>query len=497
MTLATVLAAFERPTVDWHAFAPEVVLLCGLLAVLVLDIVFDERARQFIPTLAGASVLGALLPVITLAVDGQDRFMFDGAFAVDDAALVLKALFLISGYLVILMSIDYIRDGDYYENEYYTLLLSSLLGMLLIASSRDLVSMFVALELLSIPAYMLAAWRKGGPTSNEAGIKYYLMGVFASAIMLYGMSLIYGIAGSTSFVEIREAVADSGSTPMTVLAILFVIIGFGFKVSAVPFHAWAPDTYEGAPTPITAFLAVASKAAGFVALLQLVFVAFAGRDDVVQPLMWILAALTMTVGNLIALRQENIVRMLAYSGVAQGGFILVPFAVSGDAADSAIKAVVIYLIIYAFMNLGAFACVIAVARKTRSGQVSSYGGLFTYAPGLAAAMTVFLASLAGIPPLGGWFAKFVVISALFDASNASSAILGVIFAINTVIAFGYYARVLREMWFSPIPDGDATPIRVPAAIGAVLVLTVIATVVMGVIPQIVGRFGEISTSLAL
>ena len=491
------LAVFERPSVDWHAFAPEIVLLGALLLVLVLDIVFDDRARRFIPTVAGAGLLGALLPVVTLAVDGQDRFMFGGAYAVDDASLVLKALFLIAGYVVILLSIDYIRDGDYYENEYYTLLLASLLGMVMIASSRDLVSMFVALELLSIPAYMLAAWRKGGPTSNEAGIKYYLMGVFASAVMLYGMSLLYGVSGSTTFTDIGAAVSVGEASPMVVLAIVFVVVGFAFKVSAVPFHTWAPDTYEGAPTPITAFLAVASKTAGFVALLQLVFVAFVGRSDVVEPLFWILAALTMTVGNLIALRQENIVRMLAYSGVAQGGFILVPFAVSGDAGDSAIRAVVIYLIIYAFMNLGAFAVVMAVARKTRSGAISSYGGLFSYAPGLTAAMTVFLASLAGIPPLGGWFAKFVVIQALFDASTVSSAILAVIVAVNTVIAFGYYARVLREMWFSPVPDGDMSPIKIPGAIVAALVLTVTATVVSGVIPQVVGRFGEISTSLAL
>ena len=163
------LAVFDRPSIDWHAFAPETVLLSALLLVLLLDVIFDERAKRIIPTVAGAGLLGALLPVVTLAVDGQDRFMFGGAFAVDDAALVLKALFLISGYVVVLLSIDYIRDGDYYENEYYTLLMSSLLGMLMIASSRDLVSMFVALELLSIPAYMLAAWRKGGPTSNEAG----------------------------------------------------------------------------------------------------------------------------------------------------------------------------------------------------------------------------------------------------------------------------------------------------------------------------------------
>jgi len=497
MILGTLHSVFERPTIDWHAFAPEIILLSALLLVLLLDIIFDEGARKFVPTVAGAGLLGALLPVITLGVEGQDRFMFGGAFAVDDAALVLKALFLIGGYIVVLMSIDYIREGDYYENEYYTLLLASLLGMLMMASSRDLISMFIALELLSIPAYMLAAWRKGGAKSNEAGIKYYLMGVFASAVMLYGMSLLYGLSGSTLFVDISVAISSGEATPMIILGVLFVVVGFAFKVSAVPFHSWAPDTYEGAPTPITAFLAVASKTAGFVALLQLVFVAFDGRADVVEPLFWILAALTMTIGNLIALRQTNIVRMLAYSGVAQGGFMLVPFAVAGSAGESAVRAVVIYLIIYSFMNLGAFAVVLAVARKTRSGEISSYGGLFSYAPGLTAVMTVFLASLAGIPPMGGWFAKFVVIQTLFDSASVSSAILAVIVAVNTVIAFAYYARILKEMWMNSVPDGDSTPIKVTGAIGAALALTAIATIVSGVLPQVVGRFGEISTSLAL
>lgn len=496
MSLATMLA-FERPPIDWHAIAPELTLLIIGSLITFADIVWTERVRPLMPTLAGAGLLATLIPILTLAVDGTDRSMFGGAYVIDDMSLVLKALFMIAGYVIVLLSVDYIRDGDYYENEYYSLLLSSLLGMVLIASSRDLITMFVALELLSIPAYMLAGWRKGGATSNEASIKYYLMGVFASAVMLYGMSLVFGITGSTAFDDIRLALAGEDPPAMVILGVLFVLIGFGFKVSAVPFHTWAPDTYEGAPTPVTAFLAVASKAAGFVALLQLVYVAFAARDDVVEPFFWIMAALTMTVGNLLALRQTNIVRMLAYSGVAQGGFMLAPFAVAGDATDQSIKAVVTYLIIYAFMNLGAFAVVLAVAAKTRSGEISSYSGLFQRAPGLTVAMTVFLAALAGIPPVGGWFAKFLIWNALIDASSLQGSLLAVVVALNAVIAFGYYGRVMREMWMNDAPEEDQGGFVVSPALTAAIVLTIVATIALGIYPEWAGRFGDISTSLAL
>lgn len=491
------LLAFSRPALDWHALAPELTLLAFGTLITVVDIIWDDRSKQAMPTLAGVGLLATLLPVITLALDGTDRTMFGGAYVIDDFSLVLKALFLISGYVVILMSVDYIRDGDYYENEYYTLMLTSLLGMVMMSSSRDLISVFVALELLSIPAYMLAAWRKGGARSNEAGLKYYLMGVFASAVMLYGMSLVYGLAGSTAFGAIAEELGSLDSSPVAILGILFILIGFAFKVSAVPFHTWAPDTYEGAPTPVTAFLAVASKTAGMVALIQLVFVAFAGRDDVVQPFFWLIAALTMTIGNLIALRQTNIVRLLAYSGVAQGGFMLVPFAVAADAPARAVEAVVIYMAIYAFMNLGAFTVVLAVARKTRSGEIDSYGGLFQYAPGLAVAMTIFLAALAGIPPAGGWFAKFGLFRALLDAGGGWAAGLGVVVAVNTVIAFAYYARILGQMWFQPAPDGDERPVVMTGSLKAALAMTIIATMAFGILPGLVGHFGEVSVLSAL
>jgi NADH-quinone oxidoreductase subunit N len=309
------------------------------------------------------------------------------------------------------------------------------------------------------------------------------------------MSLLYGLSGSTLLADIGSAVAGGDSRPLVTLGIVLVVVGFAFKVSAVPFHTWAPDTYEGAPTPITAFLAVASKAAGFVALLQVVLIAFPERSDVVGPLMWILAALTMTVGNLIALRQTNIIRMLAYSGVAQAGFMLAPLAVVGTNGAGAVRAIITYLLIYTAMNLGAFAVVMAVARKTRSAEIESWGGLFEYAPGLTVLMTVFLFSLAGIPPLGGWLAKFVVFRALVQPDlTAGGVTLAVVVGVNSVIALYYYANVAREMWMRPVPDGDTTEVKVPVSLSAALVLSVVVTVLFGV-SNVATRLGDLAAFL--
>jgi len=500
--LAPLFAAWElQPDLDWAALAPEIIVTVGAVLLVVVDSLFLERARPYISLLAGATLLGAMIPVMYLAYDGTDRVMFGGAYVVDNFALLMKALFLLSGYVVVLLSANYIAEGDYWENEYYTLLVSSLLGMVVMSSARDLVTMFVALELLSIPAYLLATWRKRDLKSNEAGIKYYLMGVFASAVMLYGMSLLFGVSGSTVLADIGASIGDS-DTPdaIVVLGIIFVVVGFAFKVSAFPFHTWAPDTYEGAPTPVTAFLAVASKAAGFVALLQLVFVAFPGRSDVYEPLMWVLAAASMTAGNLMALRQRNIVRLMAYSGIAQAGYMLAPLVVAGhsaESADSALEAILSYLVIYAAMNLGVFAVILAVARKTRSADLDSYNGLFSYAPGLAVAMTVFLISLAGIPPFGGWFAKFQIVRALISAESVSGVAMGVVVGVNSVIALFYYASITRRMWADEVPDGDTTRIRVPASLAGAVVITVFVTLLFGVLPQTVGHFTEGSRLLAI
>jgi NADH-quinone oxidoreductase subunit N len=265
-----------------------------------------------------------MIPVLTLALSETSvRSMFDGRYVVDNFSLVMKGVFLLAGYVVVLLSSSHIEQGEYWRGEYWFLLLSSLLGMLMMTSSRDLVSIFVALEFLSIPAYMLAAWRKRDPKSNEAGVKYFMLGVFASAVMLYGMSLMYGVANSTLLVDIAPKLTATGDfSAVHTLGVVFVIVGFAFKVSAVPFHTWAPDTYEGAPAPVTAFLSVASKAAGFVALVVLIYTAFPLSEAIWQPFIWVLSALTMTIGNVLALKQKNIVRMIAYSSISQGGFVL-------------------------------------------------------------------------------------------------------------------------------------------------------------------------------
>ena len=487
--------AFTRPAVDWHALAPDLVVVGVLCLVLVADLFLGDDRKGVLPSLAGLGLLGALVPVLTLAVDGTDRTMFGGAYAVDNFALVLKALFLVAGYVVVLLSTNYVAEGDYAEGEYYFLLLSSILGMTVMASARDLVTIFVALEMLSIPAYLLAGWRKRDRKGNEAGVKYYLMGVFATGVLLYGMSLLYGVAGSTLLTDIGEALRSDGSVPLISLAVVFVIAGFAFKVSAVPFHTWAPDTYEGAPTPITAFLSVSSKAAGFVALLQLVVIGFAGQAEVVRPLMWVLSVLSMTIGNVVALRQTNLVRMLAYSGISQAGFMLAPLAVVGQIGGDTLTAVITYLVIYAAMNLGAFTVVMAVARKTGSAEIPSFGGLINYAPSLAVLMTVFLFSLAGIPPLGGWLAKFVAFRAVVNADTGWAYGLAVAMAVNSVIALAYYANVAREMWMNPAPDGDEAPIRVPVSLTAALAITGVMTVAFGV-TQWATELGDVATFVA-
>ena len=482
------------PTIDWHAIAPELVLVAGINIVLLIDLNISESKKWIMATLTGFVMLAALIPVVTLFVIGDDsRSMFGGRYVIDEYALIMKAFFLLVAYVVILMSQTELEEGGYYQGEFYVLMMCSVLGMVMMTSSRDLISIFVALELLSIPAYMMAAWNKRSSKSNEAGVKYYLLGVFASAVMLYGMSLLFGSTNSTLLTDIGASLSDGNLNGIEVVGVIFIISGFAFKISAVPFHSWAPDTYEGAPIPVTAFLSVASKAAGFVALVTIVYLALPNAADVYQPFIWVLAALTMTVGNVLALRQTNIVRMLAYSSVSQGGFILMPLAFAGEAeaAGSALNAVVVYLLVYGFMNLGAFAVVIAVSRKTRSGEISSFGGLFGYAPGLAVLTTIFFASLAGIPPLGGWFAKFNAFKAVLDAQNNWAYALASIAAVNTVISAAYYMKVLRVVWMDDAPDGDMTPIVTPSPIMAALALTVIGTITVGVYPRLVAGFGEL------
>jgi NADH-quinone oxidoreductase subunit N len=480
-----------NPHVDFHALAPEIVLTATIVVVLLVDLFTDDGKLP--AQLASFGVLGSLIPVLTLAVDGSTRSLFGGAFVVDPYSLVLTGFFLVAGYVTLLVSVDYIGEGDYYQGEYYVLLLTSLLGMVAMASARDLISIFVALETITIPTFVLAGWRKHDTKSNEAGLKYFLIGVLSSAVMLYGMSLVFGLANSTVLVDINRYAAHSAPALFAV-GIFLTLVGFAFKVSAVPFHFWAPDTYEGAPTPVTAFLSVASKAGGFVALLTIIRFGFLSSGDSWQPVLWVLAAASMTLGNLAALRQRNIVRLLAYSSIAQGGFILVPLAVAGDVhGNSAWQAVVIYILIYGAMNLGAFAAVIAIARRTRSADLTSFAGLGRTNPAIAVMFSLFLFSLAGVPPLAGWFAKFVMFRAVFDANTTAAVVLGVIAAVNSVIAFFYYAGVTRRLWFDePAPDAATTTTRMPVGITAAMGLMTAVVLVVGVYPQFFARLGELA-----
>jgi NADH-quinone oxidoreductase subunit N len=489
--------------IDYLALAPELVIVVAIVGVLVLDLLLPRPLKYITAVVAVFGVSMAAIPLLVMAVDGSTRAMFDGSFTVDTFALVLKAIFVLSAYLVLLLSVSYIERDRFYQGEYYFLILCSLLGSMVMASSRDLIVLFIGLELTTAPLFLLAGWRKGDVKSNEASLKYYIIGVLSAALLLYGMSLVYGLTGSVLFEDIRAAVDDPGlaSEPALGLAVILMLAGFGFKVSAVPFHSWAPDTYEGSPTPVTAYLSVNSKAAGFVAMLIVLYQAVPGASAVWAPALWIMAAASMIVGNLSALRQTNIVRLLAYSSIAQAGFMLVPFAAAGVAGTDltdAFSATVIYLVIFAVMNLGAFAVVIAGARRTGTGDISGWAGLGSYDPKLGLLAAIFFFSLAGIPPLAGWFAKFVMFRSVIIAGGTATVVLAVIAAVNTVIAFYYYARIIKSVWLDEAPavslgDREAVPagsLRLALAIAGVL------TVVVGVFPTIASIFGEASRVLA-
>ena len=491
--------------IDYHALAPEIILAATVVATLVLDLFVEQERKYWTAVVAVLGVTLAALPLITLMVsDEGTRSLFDGSYVVDDFALVLKGLFIAAGYLVLLMSVSYIESDRYYQGEYYFLLVASILGAVIMASSRDLLIMFIGLELVTSPLFMLAGWRKGDVKSNEAALKFFLLGVLSTAILLYGISFVYGLTGEIKFDEISQAITagDLASNPAMIMAVLFVVTGFGFKISAVPFHFWAPDTYEGAPTPVTAYLSVGSKAAGFVGLLATMYLAFPPMAHVWGWALWVLAALSMTLGNLTALRQQNIVRLLAYSSIAQAGFMLVPFAVSATvnpgslAIPEALAATVTYVLIYAFMNLGAFAVVIAGARKTRTGAIDGFAGFATYAPGLATLGAIFFLSLAGLPPFAGWFAKFVMFKAVLAGGSTGTTVLAVIAGLNAVIALVYYARVVKVMWMDPVPatlpPAEVREAPVASSLNIALALTASVVLLAGIFPQLLAFFGDVT-----
>ena len=470
----------DPTTVDLFALAPELSIVVAALLILLVELGLRGASKRFVNPIGLLGVVAALGFTFALWADIGDgyRAAFGNAFVVDQYALLFKGLFLTVALFVLLVSYRHFAEFRTYQGEYYVLLLGAFAGMMLMASARDFVMLFVALEMVSIPGFIMAGLRKFDLRSNEGALKFFFIGVLSVAILLFGLSIVYGMTGTTDLVGVAAALETTEQVPLLLAAVLFVIVGFGFKVSAVPFHFWAPDTYQGSPVPVTAFLSVASKAAGFAGLLQVAFIAFEPLAAVWAPVIGVIAILTMTLGNLVAWQQTNIVRLLAYSSIAHAGYMLVPFGVvtAGETAlnSVAFRAVLIYLFAYAVMNTGAFAAVMAVTRSHPGRQIVDYAGLARRSPGLAAAMSVFLLSLGGVPPLVGLWAKFFVFSAAVEAGTAFGIVLAVAVVINTVIAMFYYLAVVRTMWMDaptvvePVVPGKALGF----AVGGLAVLTV-------------------------
>ncbi len=476
-----------QPTIDWHALAPELVLTAVACTVLVADLFLPRESKWLAMPLAAAGILGTMAAVVSLI--GEERSTLANSFEVDTFALVFKGLFCILGLIIMAISFHYFRGGRYYQGEYYFLLMCALLGGIVMASARDLITIFLAIELISIPGIVMTALRKGDSKSNESALKFFLFSVLSSAVMLYGMSLVYGATRATQLDAIREALGGRGDEGIVVLGVLFVVVGFAFKISAVPFHFWAPDTYEGAPSPVAAFLSTASKIGGFVGLLVLMFRAFPVVADAWRPTFAILATLTMTVGNLIALRQQHIIRLLAYSGIAQSGYVLVTFALIGaggsDATRQAFEAAIIYLAIYGLMDAGAFAVAVAFQEQGGSYFIRDYAGLWQRNAVLATLMTGFLISLAGAPPMAGAWAKLFVFLAAMESEVYW---LAIVMGVNAVIAAWYYLAVVKLMFFNA-PEVEE-PLEIPYLPRVAMGIAALALFVAFVYPPIVTHLAE-------
>jgi NADH-quinone oxidoreductase subunit N len=485
----------SAPTIDLFALAPELTLLTGALLVLLVELFLPGDRKRFVNPLAGAAVLGGLAWVVALAVDGAERAAFGQMFVIDPYALLLKAFFLGTALFVLFVSFRYFTEIRTYQGEYYFLLLSAFLGAMLMASARDLVMIFIALELVSVPGFVMAGLRKFDLRSNEGSLKFFLIGVLSVAVLLFGLSIVYGYTGTTDLAGVAAALSRTEPDPLLLASLLFVVVGFGFKISAVPFHFWAPDAYEGAPVPVTAFLSVASKAAGFAGLLQVMFVAFLPYAEVWSPVLGVVAVLTMTLGNLTALQQRNIVRLFAYSSVAHAGYMIVPFGVvaAGDPAvtSQAFFAVLVYLLAYSVMNLGAFAVVTAMARDHPARLTSEYAGLGTRSPALAVALTMFLLARGGVPPLVGLWAKLFIFSAAASAGTTFGYVLASAVVVNSVIAMFYYLSIARTVWM----DAPAVrePVRPGFALNAAIASLAAAALVVGVYPEAFAGFARVST----
>ena len=484
-------------SIDYLAIAAPLVVALTALVVLVADTMLPANRRQLSGWLAVAGLVGAgalLLPLVgdrteTFCVPGHGVVLQACSYAVDDLTLVFQALVLAGAVVVVLLSLDTVRDDAIPAGEYFFLLLASVSGAMVLAASRDLLTMVVALEVVSLPTFALVGLRRHDSRSSEAALKFFLVSVVSTAVMLFGLSLVYGVTGQVHLDRIATALDDpSQRMPVLVLGVTLALAGFGFKVAAVPFHFWAPDTYQGAPVPVAAYLSVVSKAAGFVGLALLLTRGFAPYADVWAPAVAVVAAVTMTVGNVAALRQRHAVRLLAWSSVAQSGYMLVPLgaAAVGD-VDAVLPAMVAYVVAYGVMNLGAFSVVTLVGRHRAANRIEDYRALARTEPLTAFALAFSLACLAGLPPgLLGLFAKVVVFQVPVDQGRSW---LAIVMAINVVIGIYYYLAWAATLYARPAEDARPPSYRISWSDGLAIGITLGAALWLSVVPDVVLRFG--------
>lgn len=465
-------------TNDLLAILPFLILVAWAILLIVADLFIPRERKGIMALLTGVGLLVAL--GFAVARVGGQTVAFNGMIIYDGFAVFLTVLFLGSGLAAVALSYDYFQRLEIDRNEFYILLLFSISGMMLMSMAADLILVFMALELLSIPLYVLAGFALPRQDSEEAALKYFLLGAFAGGFVVYGVALVFGATGSTGLISIVAAI-EAGSANLGFMAVgaALILVGFGFKVAAVPFHMWTPDVYQGSPSPVTAFMAVCAKAAGFAALMRVFVTAFPAITQDITPILWALSALTMILGNIVAIAQSNIKRMLAYSSIAQAGYILmalVPYG-NSEVSQDAVASALFYLLAYAITTFGAWAVVIALEKSEGRGlALSDYAGLARKYPALAAAMTVFMLSLTGVPPTLGFVSKFYLFRTVIEGGYIGLAVIG---GLTSLVSAYYYLRVvvIMYMW-----DGQPeirrerwiTITAFSAAIGTV-VLTIFST----------------------
>jgi NADH-quinone oxidoreductase subunit N len=475
---------------------PEIILAAAALLAVLADLLSSRKGWVTVVSLAGiAAAFGS-----AIALSGQEpQAVWQGLLAVDRLAFFMKLIFLGLSALIILASVDYVKCMGGFHGEYHALILLSTLGMMLLASSSSLITIFVSLELVSVPIYALAGFLKD-QRGTESALKYILLSAVNSAVLLYGLALVFGFTGETSLAGVAGsigALSASGvwAQPGLLFGLALVLAGFGFKIAAVPFHMWAPDVYEGSPTPVALLLSAGSKLAGFAVLLRVLVTAFQAPMELSQGwglILAVISALGMTLGNLLAIPQTNIKRLLAYSGIAHSGYMLAAVAAAGVTADIAsASALLLYMLAFALAEVAAFTAV-TIASGRISDNIADYAGLGKRSPWLAAGLTVGLISLTGIPPAAGFIAKFYVFTEAFSAGLAWLVIIAVL---NTVISAYYYLRVIRLMWLGE-PAGDA-PVTASGWPKAVLLLSVIGVLALGSFPFWGVKLAEFGATILL